>query len=225
MTPWETLASASAPDGVELVLRRRAHEYLILAGGHDLMSSEDESSSRDLGTLGCAHIAGSHSAKVLVGGLGMGFTLSAALGATGPHAIVEVSELVAAVAEWNRGPLAELAGRPLDDPRAALHMGDVGQRIAQARDCYDAILLDVDNGPDALAHKRNKSIYGERGIAAAWRALVPGGVLGVWSYADDPKFTTRLERQGFAATVHKVTGSRKGRGRHHRVWIATRPRR
>jgi spermidine synthase len=223
--PWERIARATAPDGATLELRRRGHEYLILAGGHDLMSSEDEGSSRALADLGCAHLGRDQPVRVLVGGLGMGYTLRAALDRLGPTAAVEVAELVPAVVDWNRGPLADLAGRPLDDRRTHLHVGDVGARIRAARGDHDAILLDVDNGPDALAHAANDSLYSPRGLAEAWEALRPGGVLAVWSFSDDDLFTRRLERQGFAVKVHRVSASRKGRGRFHVVWVAVRPAR
>ena len=223
MKPWETLDRACAPDGTELVLRRRGTEHLILAGGYDLLSTEDESSSRELARLGCAHIDRDARARVLVGGLGMGYTLRAALDATGRNASVEVAELVPAVVEWNRGVLADCAGRPLEDARVTVYVGDVQDRIRAGRGHYHAILLDVDNGPDALAHPQNDAIYGDRGLAAARAALSPGGFLGVWSFSDDRRFTKRLERHGFAVEVRRVTGSRKGRGRYHWIWLARRP--
>lgn len=222
MLPWERIAHAEADDGTPLELRKRGREYLILAGGRDLMSSEDEGSSRALAELGCAHLAGRAEARVLVGGLGMGYTLRAALDRVGPKARVEVAELVPAVAEWNRGPLGELAGHPLHDPRTELRLEDVRLCIAAATERYDAILLDVDNGPIALAHAKNDTLYHRRGLERARRALRPGGVLGVWSLLDDIRFTRRLEQTGFEASVHRVPGSRKGRGRTHVVWIAKR---
>lgn len=223
MLPWQQIDAATAPDGTQVVLRRRGREYLILAGGHDLMSSEDDVSSRALAELGCAHIDRTKPARVLVGGLGMGYTLRAALDRTGPDATVEVAELVPAIAQWNRDLLAELAQKPLADRRAALHIGDVRDRIRAGNGRYDAILLDVDNGPDALAHPQNAALYGKRGLTAAWAALRPGGALGVWSFSDDAGFTNRLERQGFAAVVNRVSASRKGRGRYHYIWVARRP--
>lgn len=223
MIPWETLGTAAAPDGAPLELRRRGAEYRILAGGRELMSSDDEGSSRALGELGCAHLDGTHPARVLVGGLGMGYTARAVLDRVGPGGVVEVAELVDAVVAWNRGPLASLADAPLDDRRTELHVGDVRARIRAGRGRYDAILLDVDNGPNALAHAQNDVLYGRRGIAEMWAALRPGGVVGVWSLLDERPFTRRLEQQGFAARVHRVPGSRKGRGRYHYVWIAHRP--
>ncbi len=222
MKPWVTLAQATAPDGEALELRCRGHEFLILAGGYDLMSSDDDASSRALAELGCAPIANRATATVLVGGLGMGFTAGAALAALGKDATVEVAELVDAVAEWNRGPLADLAGRPLDDPRCKVLITDVREAIAAKRSAYDAILLDVDNGPDALAHPSNGRLYDGRGVAAAHAALRPGGVLGVWSYSDDTGFTKRLRRGGFDTRVERVTASRKGRGRYHYIWVAVR---
>lgn len=222
MLPWKSIATAEAPDGTALELRRRGDEYLIAADGHDLMSSDDGDSARALADLGCAHIAAGDPARVLVGGLGMGYTLRAALACVGPAAVVEVAELVAAVAEWNRVELAGLAGHPLRDPRSRLQVGDVRAPIRAARAHYDAILLDVDNGPDALAHAANETLYSAAGLTAAREALRPGGVLAVWSFSDDPRFTRRLERAGFVVRVHRVSGSRRGRGRHHRVWVARR---
>jgi len=221
MQPWETLDSAKAPDGEPLDLRRRGHEFLIRAGGYDLMSSEDDGSSKALSSLGLAAL-GRPANHVLVGGLGMGFTLREALDGVGPEGVVEVAELVEAVVRWNEGPLADVAGRPLEDPRARVFLGDVGERIRKPPQRFDAILLDVDNGPDALAHDGNEAIYSARGLAAAREALTPGGVLGVWSFSDDRRFTARCNKAGFRTTVEKVQASRKGRGRFHYIWIAKR---
>ncbi len=220
MIPWERLDATEAPDGERLELRRRGEEFLVLAAGHDLMSSEDQESARALADLSCAHIAPQQKARVLVGGLGMGYTLRAALDALGPKATVALAELVPGVVEWNRGVLSALAGAPLEDPRCKLHIGDVRVLIAKGEGHYDAILLDIDNGPQCLAHKQNDALYNKRGLASAWRALRPGGVLGVWSFSDDQRFTQRLTRQGFQAKLHRVNGSRKGRGRYHVVWTA-----
>lgn len=221
MKPWETLDTATAPDGEALDLRRRGHEFLIRAGGYDLMSSEDDGSSKALASLGIGAL-GRPANHVLVGGLGMGFTLREALDLVGPEATLEVAELVEAVVVWNQGPLADVAGRPLEDPRSRIFQGDVGVRIRKPPQPYDVILLDVDNGPDALAHDSNKSIYSAGGLDAAYAALAPGGVLGVWSFSDDRKFTGRCNRAGFTTQVEKVKASRKGRGRFHYIWIAKR---
>lgn len=220
MRPWEKLERAQAPDGTLIELSRRDGEYLIRAGGYDLMSSEDDVSSRALAEHGCAHLAGRGGVRVLVGGLGMGFTLREALNRTGSDAVVEVAEFVPAVVDWNRGPLGDLAGRPLSDSRTELHVTDVADCIAAADGFYDAILLDVDNGPDALAHERNEALYGRQGLLRARRALIRGGVLGVWSFDDDDGFTKRLRDCGFHVHVERVAASRKGRGRHHFVWVA-----
>jgi spermidine synthase len=224
MQPWEVLARATAPDGEPLELRRRGKELRIRAGAHELMSSEDEPSSRSLAELGCAHLTETDAARVLVGGLGMGFTLRAALDRVGPRATVEVAELVPAVVEWNEGVLGELAGHPLRDARTVVHRGDVRDRVRAAREEYDAILLDVDNGPIALAHQANSALYGHRGLEQAYVALRPGGVLGLWSLLDDPRFTNRLERHRFTVKVHRVPGSGRDRGRRHVIWVARRRR-
>jgi spermidine synthase len=220
MLPWQVIEQAAAPDGTILELRVRGKEYLIRADGRDLMSRADEVSSRALAELGCAHIDRGTFARVLVGGLGMGYTLRAALDQLGEHAIVEVAELVPAVARWNQAVLGALADHPLQDPRTKLHLGDVRARIRAARAGYHAILLDVDNGPDALAHSSNDALYGARGISEAWTALRPGGVFAIWSFSDDPNFTRRLERRGFTVRLQRVSASRKGRGRYHFVWLA-----
>ncbi len=222
MLPWEVLARAVAPDGQPIELRRRGTELRIRAGGQELMSNEDEPSSRSLAELGCAHIAKTDPSRVLVGGLGMGFTLRAALDLVGPRGVVEVAELVPEVVEWNRGVLGPLAQNPMRDPRAELHIGDVRSRMREMRGAYDAILLDVDNGPIALAHQTNNALYSHRGLDDAYDALRPGGVLGVWSLLDDPRFTKRLRSHRFEAKAHKVFGSKKGRGREHVVWVARR---
>lgn len=220
MIPWEKLAQGKAPDGQVLELRRRGHEYLIYAGGYDLMSSEDDTSSIALSEHGCAHLTGGTKARVLVGGLGMGYTLRAALDRVSDSSTVEVAELVKSVTDWNREWLGALAGKPLDDPRTRLIQGDVRKPIRTAKSAYDAILLDVDNGPDALAHKQNNGLYGKKGIDEAYVALKKGGVFGVWSFDDEPKFTRRLEKRGFDVKTYRVSASRKGRGRYHQIWAA-----
>jgi len=226
--PWEKLATGRAPDGQPLELRRRGHEYLIYAGGYDLMSSEDDVSSKALGELGCAHLQGRKHARVLVGGLGMGYTLRAALDAVSDSCQVEVAELVGCVADWNRKWLADLAGHPLDDPRTTLLLEDVRAPIHRSKATstkkkYDAILLDVDNGPDALAHKSNDGLYGKAGLERAFAAIAPGGVFALWSFGDDAAFTRRLSRVGFIVATHKISASKKGRGRYHQIWTARKP--
>lgn len=218
MRPWEEVARTRGPDGVELVLRRRGDECLVCAGGRDLMSSHDEESSRALATLGCEGLR--KDARVLVGGLGLGYTLAAALERLSPDAIVEVAELVPGVVEWSRMHVGHLAGNPLDDPRTVVRIEDVVITLRRASSVYDAVLLDVDNGPDPLAHEGNAALYEAEGLRTIRHALRPGGVLGLWSFSDDPAFTRRLRAVGFQAEARRVTGSRRGRGRHHWIWIA-----
>ncbi len=175
-----------------------------------------------LAELACARLAGKASARVLLGGLGMGYTLAAALGQLAPDATVVVAELLAAVVEWNHGPLAHLAGRPLDDPRVTVREGDVAELLRSERAEFDAILLDVDDGPDGLTRAGNDWLYSDAGLRAASGALREGGVLGVWSVAPDESFTRRLTRAGFAVE-EKVVRARRTKGGRHTLWLATRP--
>lgn len=219
MQPWRELARDLAPDGETLVLLQRGHEFLIKAGGFDLMSNEDDGSAKALSTLGLADCA-RPDARVLVGGLGMGFSVRAALDTLGPRARVDVAELVPAVVAWNRGPLSPLAENPLKDPRTHVLEKDVREILRASPGVYDAVLLDVDNGPDALAHEGNESLYSGAGIQDCRRALRAPGCLAVWSFSKDPKYIKRLEKAGFSARTEKVPASRKGRGRHHVIFVA-----
>lgn len=223
MIPWRRLDGAAlAGEARELVLYQRDTEFVIRVGPHALMSSAAHGSEEALAEAACARLAARPAPRVLVGGLGMGFTLAAALRGLPADARVEVAELVPAVVEWNRGPLAHLAGRPLEDPRAAVHAGDVAGRIHGARSAWDAILLDVDNGPDGLTVATNDRLYSEAGLAATFAALREGGVLGVWSVQPDDAFTGRLARAGFAVEERRVR-ARRGKGGRHTLWLATRP--
>jgi spermidine synthase len=221
MVPWIKLATAREPGGGELVLWNRGHEFAIRIDGQDLMGSRAYHSEEILAVRGCEGLDQVRGARVLVGGLGMGFTLRAALDALASEAEVHVAELVPAVVEWNRGPLAHLAGRPLEDPRVRVLQGDVARILADTRGFYDAILLDVDNGPEALTSASNKSLYGAGGIARSARALRAGGVLAVWSVNDDRGFTKRLERGGFHCHTERVSARPGGRKRHT-LWLARR---
>lgn len=223
MIPWRQLGSATlAGESRPLVLWQRDTEFVIRVGPHALMSSAAHGSEEALAEAVCARLAGRAGPRVLVGGLGMGFTLAAALRGLPADARVEVAELMGAVVEWNRGPLAHLAGRPLEDPRATVHAGDVAGRIHGARSAWDAILLDVDNGPDGLTVAGNDRLYSGPGLRAAFGALREGGVLGVWSVQPDDAFTDRLVRAGFAVE-EQVVRARRGKGGRHTLWLATRP--
>jgi len=221
VVPWQELARARVPDG-ELILSQRGDEFAIRLRGAELMNSRAHQSEELLAALGCKGLAEVPGVRVLVGGLGMGFTARAALGAVGPDARIEIAELVPEVVEWNRGPLAHLAKHPLDDPRVSVDVIDVTRVIGDADGIYHSILLDVDNGPDAFTAPSNAALYGVPGLKRARRALVPKGRLAVWSVEDDKAFTGRLTGVGFAVEQHKVA-PRSGSGARHVLWIARAP--
>lgn len=223
MIPWQHLDTAQVPgDGEDLRLMRRGTEFSIMTGGIELMNSRLSGSEEAMAALAFERIGARSKARVLIGGLGMGFTLRAALAAFGADARIVVAELVPGVVAWARGPLAELHGVSLDDPRVDVHVGDVGEPIRAAEAAFDAILLDVDNGPGGLSRKENDGLYSPAGLAAARRALRPGGVLEVWSSTRDNAFTQRLKRAGFVVEEIGVR-AHKGRGARHVIWMATRP--
>jgi spermidine synthase len=211
------------PGGGELRLMQRGSEFSIFSGAVELMNSRSNGSEKALASLACTGLQARPAPHVLIGGFGMGFTLRAALESLGPKARVTVAELVPAVIAWARGPLAHLGGDCLDDPRTTLREADVAAPIGEARGDYDAILLDVDNGPEGLSRPANDRLYDARGLAAARRALKPGGVLAVWSSAVNPAFTQRLRRAGYAVREAKVRSSGGRKGAHHIVWLATAP--
>lgn len=219
MIPWELLDEAVAPGGLPLVLLRRGDEYVIRVGGQDLMGSRVSSSEAQLAEHGCGHLARRQDARVLVGGLGMGFTLRGALDLLAPDARIDVAEFSDAVVRWNRGPLAHLAGAPLDDPRVTVFEEDVALVLARAEGNYDTVLLDVDNGPTALTSPTNARLYAPDGLRLARRALRPGGVLAVWSASASPHFTTRLGRAGFDCRVERVPAHGR-KGGWHFLWLA-----
>jgi spermidine synthase len=222
MIPWQHLDTAQVPgDGDALRLMRRGSEYSIMTGGIELMNSRLSGSEEALATLAFERIGDRPGARVLIGGLGMGFTLRAALAAFGPDAKIVVAELVPGVIAWARGPLGELYGDSLSDPRAQIREGDVGALIREGEAAFDAILLDVDNGPGGLSRKENDGLYSPGGLAAAKRALRPGGVLEVWSSTRDSAFTRRLKQAGFAVEEIGVR-AHKGRGARHVIWMAVR---
>lgn len=222
MIPTVTLGKAKIPnDGGELKLTLRDNVFAIqLTGVHgDLMSSRMYSSELALAELGCAHLSDVENARVLVGGLGMGFTLSAALKATKPSSEIVVAELVPEIVEWNKGPLGECAGRPLEDSRTRVRLGDVAELFIGQQASYDAILLDVDNGPEAFTHDDNSDLYSIESLQAIRDTLRPNGVLAVWSAWHDPSFTTRLKKARFDAGF-KTVRAHKGKGSKHTIYLA-----
>jgi len=227
MIPWELLDRAEVPgSGKTLTLHRHDRDYSIRVGNLELMNSRMHGSEEALAELGCRPISSRPAARILIGGLGMGFTLAKALAVLGPAARIDVAELVPAVAEWNRGVLAHLAGRPLDDPRAAVVIGDAAGILRSAQETYDAILLDIDNGPAAFTHQENAWFYMPDGLRATYNALKFGGVYAVWSAGPSVSFTKRLQQTGFSATEHRVPARAEGGGSRHTIWTAIRqPRR
>lgn len=221
MIPWTVLDTAPVPDGLgELRLKRRGDEFSIMAGATELMNSRLSGSEKALATLACERLGKRPALRLLIGGLGMGFTLRAALGEVGADARIVVAELVPAVIAWARGPMAELFGDSLTDARVSLFEGDVARLIGAGPAALDAILLDVDNGPGGLTRAANDGLYSPAGLAAARAALRPGGVLAVWSSAPDGAFTTRLRRAGFAVEEARVRAHGKS-GARHVIWLAT----
>jgi spermidine synthase len=222
---WVEIGRA-APEGTgQLTLHRRDQELVIRVDGEVLMQSRQHDSEVRLAHIGCARLG--RSPRVLIGGLGMGYTLRATLDLLPADGTVVVAELVPQVVEWNRTALADLAGRPLEDPRAQVFVGDVGAAMRRPRARFDAILIDVDNSPDALTSPGNRSLYGAGGLAAARQALPPGGCLAVWSAAAAPDLARRMERAGFTVEVHRARADR-GRGSKHAIyagWAAPSERR
>jgi spermidine synthase len=220
--PWSLLDTAQVPGGGELRLLRRGAEFSIKLDNNELMNSRLSATEQALATIGCATIKTRARPHVLIGGLGMGFTLRAALTVLGPKARVTVAELVPAVVAWARGPMAKLSGDSLADPRVRIRVTDVGDLIRPARAVYDAILLDVDNGPAGMTRKANDALYGPQGLRAAFAALRAGGVLAVWSSKPDAKFTARLRKTGFAVVENPVRAKGPQGGAQHFIWTATR---
>lgn len=221
MIPRELIGEAEVPGGPPLRLFRRGSDFMIVLDRNELMSTRQHGSEVALGTMACDRLAGHKAPHLLIGGYGMGYTLRAVLGRLGPTARVTVVELVPGIIAWARGPMAAVADGCLDDPRVTVTMGDVAAAMAQAASLYDAILLDVDNGPDGLTRAANDGIYSPRGLADAMKALRPGGVLAVWSAAPDTAFGRQLERSGFAVETVKVRARETGKGATHIIWFAT----
>jgi spermidine synthase len=221
MIPWSVLDVTTIPgEGGELRLKKRGSEFSIMLGNNELMNSRLSGSEEALAELSCRRIRDRREAHVLIGGLGMGFTLRAALAELGSDARITVAELVPAVVAWARGPMAEVFGDSLADPRVSIHEGDVGRLLRSGRSTYDAILLDVDNGPEGLTRKANDGLYDLPGLSAARTALTPGGVLAVWSSGPDRSFTQRLRRTGFRVEEVGARANGKRGGARHVIWIA-----
>jgi spermidine synthase len=221
MLPWIRHGAVRTEDGTELRLMQRGAEFSIMVGTNTLMNSRLFGSEEALATLASAALAGRAQVKMLIGGLGMGFTLRAALKALDDSARVTVAELVPAVVEWAHGPMAEVFAGCLEDPRVTVRQDDVGVIIRAAANSWDAILLDVDNGPEGMARPGNDALYSIEGLNAAWRALRPGGVFSVWSSGPDPAFKHRLKRVGFTVEEVPTRANGKKRGARHMIWVAT----
>ena len=223
MTPWILLDSAQVPgNGGELRLYQRGDEFSIkLEGRGELIYSRVHGSEDALAEHTCARLSDCEKPRLLIGGLGMGFTLAEALRHIGSQAQVVVAELVPEVVTWNRGPLGKFAGNPLEDLRVIVHEGDVARIIDAEQQAYDAILLDVDNGPEGLTRKENDRLYDIDGLNAAYAALRANGVLAVWSAGPDQKFLQRLRKTGFEVEEIRVR-SRGAKGARHIIWFARR---
>ena len=223
MIHWELLDTAPIPGkGGELTLHRRDDEFMIsIVGGGVLMNTKAHASEDALAELACGKIAKRSQSRVLIGGLGMGFTLAAALRLLGDDAQAVVAELVPAVVVWNQGALGEASGRPLQDERTIIREGDVAKILRAERQGFDAIMLDVDNGPEGLTRKKNDWLYTMDGLTASYTALRPRGVLAVWSAGSDRNFTERLRKIGFKVQKHRVR-AHNNKGDLHMVWLAQR---
>ncbi|MDT9013096.1 spermidine synthase [Novosphingobium sp. APW14] len=225
MITRELLGSAQVPGGEELKLFAHGRDFMIVMGHNELMSTRMRGSEEALATMTLDRLQGKAAPNLLIGGYGMGFTLRAALARLGPQGRVTVAELVPEIIQWARGPMAEVAAGCLDDPRVTLRMDDVGDAILLAPDPFDAILLDVDNGPDGLVRPENNRLYGKAGLHNARKALAPGGVLAIWSAERDDKFVRRMESVGFTVDEVEVRArydaNGKGKGPRHVIWFAT----
>lgn len=223
MIPWTLLDTTKIPgDGGELRLKQRGTEFSIMLGSNELMNSRLSGSEEALAKLAYTKIQDHQKPAILIGGLGMGFTLRAALAELSPDAQITVAELVPAVVAWARGPMADIFKGSLTDPRVSIYEGDVGRLIKSGCSTYDAILLDVDNGPEGLTRQENDSLYSLAGLGAARTALTPGGVLAVWSSAPNRNFTQRLRKTGFRVEEVGVRANGARGGARHTIWIATR---
>jgi spermidine synthase len=221
MTPRELIGTAMIPGGEELRLFRRGNDFMIVLDRNELMSSRMSGSEEALATMTCDRLGQRRGLHMLVGGYGMGFTLRAALARLDAEARITVAELVPEIIDWARGPMATLADGCLDDPRVTIRQGDVAMVIAEKAGAYDAILLDVDNGPDGLVRLANDRLYTLSGLISSRAALRPGGILAVWSAGSDPAFTRRLMKAGFSVEEVAVKARSNGKGPRHVIWFAS----
>ena len=226
MTPWQILGSGRAPRGGELVLYQRGNEFSIRVDGCELMTSRASHSEQEMARLAVERLVGlASNPRLLIGGLGMGFTVRAALDALPPGARISVAEIVPAVIAWNHGPLGHLARCPLEDRRVKVDLADVARTIANTTDPFDAILLDVDNGPRGLTREANQGLYSEAGLVSARRALRAGGLLVVWSASPDARFERRLRQAGYAVeTVEVPARGPTAGGTRHTLFFGRTPR-
>jgi spermidine synthase len=219
MKPRELLATARIPGGEEMKLYRRGADHMILVERDELMSSRMSGSEEALATLAIARLRGRKAPHLLIGGYGMGFTLRKALEHLPCDGRVTVAELVPEIIDWAKGPMAEMTGDSLSDRRVEIRIGDVADAILEGT--YDAILLDVDNGPDGLVRGDNDRLYSTGGLASARTALRPRGILAIWSAAPDPAFTRRLSAARFHVDEEVVRARTNGKGPRHHIWFAT----
>jgi spermidine synthase len=226
MDPWTIIERTTVPGSdTELTLLRRDEDFAIRLSGlpGDLMNSRMYHSEEALAELACTRLGAVENARVLVGGLGMGFTLAAVLRCVPRSAEVVVAELVPEVIEWNRGSLGQCAGRPLDDGRTRVHRGDVVALLKHPGKKFDAILLDVDNGPEAMTASANGWLYTRGGLKQIYQVLRPGGIAAIWSVRGDQPFAARLKKTGFEVRVRTVR-ARPGKGSRHTIFVARKPR-
>jgi len=222
MIPWLQVDTARVPGAeVELRLMRRGTEFSMMLGPNELMNSRLSGSEEALATLACKRLEAVKGPHLLIGGLGMGFTLRAALAVLGAEARITVAELVPAVIAWARGPMAGIFGDSLSDPRANIREADVADVIGARASAFDAVLLDVDNGPEGLIRKANDALYDPQGLKAIRRALRPGGILAVWSSGPHPAFTKRLRDAGFDVNEVNLRATTRRSGARHLIWFAT----
>jgi len=222
--PWEEIDRAEVPghEG-EVTLLKRDTEFSIRTAGTELMNSRLHGSEGALAELTYSRIKRKFGVRILIGGLGMGYTLAAALEQSEPDTLITVSELIPAVVRWNREHLGHLTGMPLDDPRVSVEEEDVVETIRKRKSVWDAILLDVDNGPDGLTRKANDRLYYRSGLKTSFSALRPGGFLAVWSSGADEAFTRRLKQGGFQTETLTVPARKSGKGGRRTIWLAGKP--